>query len=460
METFSVFALDNWQITPTINLTYGLRWELTPPPTFGAPGTPSTGDAISGPTQAGTLPVPAPLPVAVPLAMDATTPAWRTRYTQFAPRLGVVHRLNKEGTFILRAGAGLFYDLSFPSSIDLLNGSPYNRWRLVTVAAAPSPDSTLGFARDLKLPYSVQWSTAMERRLADKTVVAAVYAGSAGRNLLRREGIMASPPQEPTSVTATNNGSSNYHSLQIQVRRPFGKSFQGNLSYTWSHAIDNGSWDSAVFLLYPGTPRNGDRGSSDFDVRHSLQAAFLYRLPSMGPDSRLVEPLRHWALSGVFRARAGFPIDVIGSENQFGLAFDNAPRPNRAPDTPLWIADGGVPGGKRLNPAAFRTAPLGEQGNLGRNAIRGFGVAQLDLALQREFHAGETLRIQARLEGYNVTNTSRFGDPRRYLDSALFGQATSMLNLMMGAGRPSSGLTPAFQTGGARTVQLSVRVQF
>jgi hypothetical protein len=300
----------------------------------------------------------------------------------------------------------------------------------------------------------------MERRLVDKTVISAVYAGSAGRNLLRREGVMVSPPQEPASVAATNGGSSNYHSLRVQVRRPFGKTFQGNLSYTWSHAIDNGSWDSAVFLLYPGTDRSSDRGSSDFDVRHSVRAAFLYRLPSVGPDSRLGEPIRHWARSGVFRARTGFPIDVIGSENQFGLAFDNAPRPNWMPGTPLWIADGGAPGGKRLNPAAFRTAPLGEQGNLGRNAIRGFGLAQLDLALQREFRIGEISRIEARVEAYNVTNTSRFGDPRRYVDSALFGQATSMLNLMMGAGCPSSGLTPAFQTGGPRTLQLSVRVQF
>ncbi len=338
-------------------------------------------------------------------------PVWKTRYTQFAPRIGVVHRLTQDGNVTLRAGAGLFYDLSFPSSIDLLNGSAYNRWRMIASTTSPTADTTFGFVRDLKLPYSVQWSVGLERRMPDRTVLGAVYAGSAGRNLLRREGAMDSPPAEPTVVNVTNNGASLYHSLQVQARRPFSRALQGTFSYTWSHAIDNGSWDSAVFLLYPGRP--GDRGSSDFDIRHSVQAGLSYRLPSVWA--------RGWTVSGVFRARTGFPIDVMGVENQFGLGFDNAARPDLVPNVSVWIVDANVPGGRRLNPSAFLVTPTGRQGSLGRNAIRGFGFAQADLSLQREFVLSEDVRIDARVEGYNLTNSARFADPSRYINSALLG---------------------------------------
>jgi hypothetical protein len=289
-------------------------------------------------------------------------------------------------------------------------------------------------------------------------VVAALYAGSAGRRLLRREGVMEFPPTEPSVVNVTNNGSSIYHSLQVQVRRPLGRSLQGTFSYSWSHAIDNGSWDSAVFLVYPNTPR--DRGSSDFDVRHSVQTGLSYRLPSANRGSWMNGWTRGWMVSGVFRTRTGFPIDVAGTENQFGLGFDNAARPDLVPNVPVWIVDGNVPGGRRLNPAAFLVTPPGRQGGLGRNVIRGFGLAQTDLSVQREFVLGETLRMEARAEAYNVTNSARFADPNRYLNSALFGQSGSMLNLMMGTGRPSSGLTPAFQSGGPRQLQVSLRFRF
>ena len=87
-------------------------------------------------------------------------------------------------------------------------------------------------------------------------------------------------------------------------------------------------------------------------------------------------------------------------------------------------------------------------------------MAQTDLSLQREFALGETLRVEGRMEVYNITNTARFGDPDRYLNSALFGESRSMLNLMLGTGRPSSGLTPAFQSGGPRQLQMSLRLRF
>jgi len=48
----------------------------------------------------------------------------------------------------------------------------------------------------------------------------------------------------------------------------------------------------------------------------------------------------------------------------------------------------------------------------------------------------------------------------RFLSSPLFGQSPSMLSMMLGTGSPGSGLTPIFQSGGARSVQVSLRFRF
>ena len=100
------------------------------------------------------------------------------------------------------------------------------------------------------------------------------------------------------------------------------------------------------------------------------------------------------------------------------------------------------------------------QGNLGRNAIRGFGMHQIDLALRRQFTPAERLSVEFRLEAFNLLNHPNFADPVRFLSSPLFGESPSMLNRMLGTGSPASGVTPIFQTGGPRSVQLGLRFRF
>jgi hypothetical protein len=124
------------------------------------------------------------------------------------------------------------------------------------------------------------------------------------------------------------------------------------------------------------------------------------------------------------------------------------------------VADTNVPAGRRLNPLAFQAAPSGVQGTLGRNSIAGFGMGQVDLALRREFRVRDRKVIQVRVEAFNVLNQANFADPVKFLDSAVFGQSTSMLNLMLGTGSPGSGLSPILQTGGPRSLQGTVRLRF
>ena len=135
-------------------------------------------------------------------------------------------------------------------------------------------------------------------------------------------------------------------------------------------------------------------------------------------------------------------------------------RPNLVSGVPLWIADSNVAGGKEINPAAFSVPATAVQGDLGRNALRGFGAAQIDLTLRRQFKLREGLSLQARADLFNVFNHPNFGSPVNYLSSPQFGQSIQMLSGSLGSGGQSGGLNPLYQMGGPRSVQLALKLQF
>jgi outer membrane receptor protein involved in Fe transport len=89
----SLFAQDEWRITQRLMLTYGVRWELAPPPS--TDGQAFAVDQVSEPT---TLKI-----------TEAGSSLWNTRFLNFAPRVGVAYEITND--LILRGGAGIIYDL-------------------------------------------------------------------------------------------------------------------------------------------------------------------------------------------------------------------------------------------------------------------------------------------------------------------------------------------------------------
>ena len=166
--------------------------------------------------------------------------------------------------------------------------------------------------------------------------------------------------------------------MHAQVRIRPRRDFDVLTSFTWAHSIDNASRSVDLFVWQPDWPGNIDRGDSGFDVRHSLATAF-----TASPRR-----WRGWSLHGVFRARTGFPLTVTALDPQ--LAFGIETRTNLVAGQPVWIGDSNAPGGRRLNPRAFRAPSLPQPGTLGRNAIQGFGMHQLDVALQARSRRGRT----------------------------------------------------------------------
>jgi hypothetical protein len=429
-----------------------LRWEITPAQSLRqtriAPATTVQGPTtLPGPTT--TLPGPTTT-VPSPAAPAPSGPLWPTRYGQLAPRVGAAYRIGERT--VVRAGWGVFYDLGFSVATDPINGFPFNRWQFgdVTLVNLPAgPRAEGASAADLRLPHTRQWDFSVERSIGASDMLALSYTGSAGRNLLRREaGIQLDGLAGPS--VATNHGRSDYHSLGVQYRRRLARSLEAVANYRWARSIDNGSQDSAVFLVTPDYPAARDRGRSSFDVRHSFTAAVAYE--SRGFWWRRVTS--DWKVQAIVRSRSGFPIDVLEGENALGLGWDNYRRPDLVAGEPLWR-----PGGRELNPRAFR-APAGVQGTLGRNAISGFGLFQADAALRRRFPLADTASLEVGIACFNVANHATFADPVRYRNSVFFGQSIASLNLMLGSGSPRSGLTPAFQVGSPRSVEVVVKLRF
>jgi len=436
----SLFVEDTWRISRRLTATYGLRWEISPPPTA-ASGT--TANFFATETQAG-----------------GRQALWQTTNANFAPRVGIAFQPTERGRTVIRAGAGLYYDSSLSLAGDLVSGGP------LTVAAFSNnvshfPSTTLqfGFTPQLRLPTVKQWNISVERALSNHDIVSVGYIGSSGSDLIRRE--VSNLAATQIVAIATNDGLSIYHALQAQYRRRLSHGIEGLVSYAWSHSIDNSSTDSGLYAFNSVSSISQDRASSDFDVRQSFSAGFTYALP----HSIHSVLLRDWELDGTFRARSGFPINVLDSDQFQGITYQDIYRPNLLGGVPLWISDPSAPGGRRINLAAFHALPPdaqgnGTQGNLGRNALTGFGMYQLDLAVQRDFLVTEHRALQLRMEAYNALNHPNFADPIPFLASPLFGQSNSMLNLMLGTGSPGSGLAPIFQAGGARSLRFVLRFRF
>jgi hypothetical protein len=118
------------------------------------------------------------------------------------------------------------------------------------------------------------------------------------------------------------------------------------------------------------------------------------------------------------------------------------------------------PGGKAFNAAAFTPPPSGQQGDLGRNVLRGFGAWQADFSVQRQFHLTEKMALRFRTEFFNLFNHPNFGSPDNTLGDLLFGQSTQMLASSLGSGGPNGGFNPLYQIGGPRSIQLALKLQF
>src|SRR5262249_39536984 len=191
---------------------------------------------------------------------------------------------------------------------------------------------------------------------------------------LLRVTILTNPNPDFQFLSVTDNSAtSDYHALQVKLQRRLSHGLQGLASYTYSHSIDIASSDA--FAHYLNTPDavadpRVDRGNSGFAIRHAFTAGLTYDLPSPQQGGLARAILGGWSLSGFLYARSAPPVNVVGAIT-FGAGTALAYRPNVNPGVPLEIFGDQYPGGKIFNKDAFSAAPTGQQGDFGRNVLRG-----------------------------------------------------------------------------------------
>jgi hypothetical protein len=269
------------------------------------------------------------------------------------------------------------------------------------------------------------------------------------------------------TFTDQTTGHSWYNGLQLQVtQRAFhGLQIQG--SYTWSHAMDdssdplrptlaNGNYPTDSFALFR------EKGNSGFDTRHRGVINFIYQLPighrkgilGSGVAGRVLEG---WELSGIAAWQTGLPYDIFAPLDTLHTGLGdratvvNATLLKAVPSTGRVNSSGGVFTG--FNAAAFNPEdgsipiPWDVPANTVRNNWYGPGVNNWDLSLAKNTALSERLKLQLRLEAYNIFNRVQFSKPANNLTDPNFGYSLSQVGQNDG-------------TTGARQVQLGAKLTF
>jgi hypothetical protein len=373
---------------------------------------------------------------------------------------------------VLRAGGGAFFDTANESATlgyggvgfyqtQLTAGSPLpavpSQLTFTPSAAPPYTNKTVyAFPAHLQLPYTLQWNVSLQQALREAQSLTISYVASSGRRLVGWEelNLKSFNPNFGPVITFPSNLTSNYQGLQVQFQRSVSQGLQALVSYTWSHSLDFGSNYEALPLT---------RGNSDFDVRHNLSGGVTWTLPTPATSSVLNAIAANWGIDGRLVAHTSFPVTLSGnlvtdptngSEYYGGM--------NLLAGKPIYLygaqcpalAQSRCPGGRLVNSAAFQAAPSGEVGDAPRNFVRGFGDAQVNFAVRRDFPIHENTRLQFRAESFNLLNHPNFGYVDPYLTDATFGQATKMLNQSLGT------VASQYQQGGPRSMQLALRFLF
>ncbi len=336
-------------------------------------------------------------------------------------------------------------------------------------------------------PKYYEWNFEVQHAFTGNYLLSVNYVGNKGYqevnqtlfgNEYSAKGFQGLPTSAPDprfgEIRELNNdGYSNYNGMVSSFRWRKGSNFSGSFSYTWGHALDTCSNAclepfnalTAVSLRYQVSPlslRALNYSNADYDVRHSLNANYVYTLPNSYFHNWLAkEVLGGWTAGGTVFWHTGYPFSVVdssvrskgGVKNASGIATqpfiaDLAGGSLNAscttPNTPCFSTDLFVPASGQLN-----------FGNAARNSFRGPGYFDTDLTLNKTFAISERFHLLIGANFFNILNHPNFDLPVNNLALGNFGTITNTVSAPTSAYGSFQGSAVS-----GRVIQTQVKLTF
>ena len=498
------FAQDSFHFSDRLTFDYGVRYEY-----FGSPvNTGAQKDLLLrlGPASNIVTAVANTTLVLPPSGSDQIV--YNSNSSNWAIRAGAAWDPTGSGRTLLRASYGIFYDRLFDNLWENVIQNRYKTgvWAfdqpvsvsapLAQIEAAGTFQTSneliagLAFQPRLRTPWTQSAFIGVQQQLQRGILLEVDALASRARQLITTDEV-----NRPFSVAGSlenqfgylypafpnyinyraNQGSSNYAALAAALK--FRKArFDAQVSYTWSHSIDNQSESLAGtffdFNTFGSAQRSGyqfissftrqfasglDRGNSDFDQRHNLVFFGSFQTPAIRNNRTGSVLLRDWQLSALGAVRSGLPFTVyaVGNFTAAVPEFLVNQRADVIDPRHVYISHAAAGGRVLLNPQAFANPGPNTVGTSGRNAFIGPGLFNLDASVARTLAVRESLRFVVRADFYNVLNHANLNNPASFFGAPDFGLA------LFGRRESNNGfplLAPLAES--ARQVQILLRLEF
>lgn len=503
----NAFMQDTWRLHPRLTLEYGVRYEYQFPfhdaDNLMYNFDPATGNLAVPDGTLGSPKINPLLPPTVKIvsASSAGFPQLlrNPHKGNVVPRAGLAWRLNDRTA--LRGGYGMFID-SFGTYVAPVVSSPLFGYTAEFVNTATSQPFTLAnpfgtgsgtLAGTLEAGTSSaptfnpriensrlhQWSVTIERQIRNWGVRAS-YIGTRSTNLTYTRNLNL-PPPSPTpfntsrrvypqfaNVFYSDNGPglhTQYHGLQADVERRFGRGFYVQAAWTYSRLIEDvedGGREMGPTILNPYDV-GSERARAAFNPTHRINGAVVWEVP-IGRGRRYLSSANAavnaiaggWRVSSLFYYDTGrFWTPTFTGADPSGTGVTGTQRPDR-------IANGNLPADQRtadrwFDITAFVALPnnIGRFGNSGRNVIEGPSSKLVHLSVAKGFGGPERRNLQVQINALNVFNIENLD-----LNAAGLNMTETNKNPVTGSAGKLLAVRGGIESFGARTINVEVRFSF
>ena len=223
-----------------------------------------------------------------------------------------------------------------------------------------------------------------------------------------------------------SNGTSVYHGLTANLQKRMSNHYEFLASYTWSHAIDDGTDLQSPLEPQNNYNANADRGNSTFDQRHRFVFSAVFNSGKVA-SSGFGRFWNDWTIAPIVEFSSGRPFNIITFTDRNHDTSTGTDRPNVVPAGTGVSACGDPAVASSFSPTGYFQLPCdfaGDfTGNLGRNT--GFKPWTIfnDIRIAKQLNITERVHLTGLMDLFNIANKFNVADVNPLYTNA--GQATA-----------------------------------